>query len=43
MRPFTMNDIISVMYEVTTLEGKAKKIWTAVFVICIAAFSVLCL
>ena len=38
-----MNDIISVMYEVTTLEGKAKKIWTAVFVICIVAFSVLCL
>ena len=37
------NDIISVMYEVTTLEGKQKQFWTAVFVLFIVAFSVICL
>ena len=38
-----MNDIISVMYEVETLEGKQKQIWTAVFVAFIVVFSFCCL
>jgi len=37
------NDIILSMNDVTTLEGKKKKNWTAVFVILIVVFSLCCL